>query len=63
MKAKRTFNFKSSITKYEDKSIMSLKYYFRHNSFVKTNLADIFFNDYDILNVRNNDSYYNNRMI
>ena len=35
--------------------MMSLKYYFRHSSFLRKYSADIFFNDFDTPNVLNND--------
>ena len=35
--------------------MMSLKYYFRYNSFIRKSIAEIFFNDYDITNVLDND--------
>ena len=50
IQAKRLFNFNLSSIKFENKSMMSPKYYFRYNSFIRKNIADIFCNDYDIPN-------------
>ena len=36
---------------------MSLKYYFSCNSFIRKNIAEIFFNDYDITTVFDNDRF------
>ena len=33
----------------------SLKYYFRYKDFIRKNIAEIFFTDYDITNVFDND--------
>jgi len=54
LQAKRVFNFYLSIIKYKNKST-SLKYYFSHNCFIRKNIAEIFFNDYDVNNVFDND--------
>ena len=35
--------------------MVSLKYNFSYNSFIRKNIAEIFFNDYDITNVFDND--------
>ena len=49
------FNFYLSIVNSENKSILSLKYYFCYNSFIRKNVAEVFLNDYDIINVFDND--------
>ena len=49
------FNFYLMIIKSENQSMMSLKYYFNYNSFIRKIIARIFFNDYDVSNVFNND--------
>ena len=51
----KIFNFYLSITKSENKSLMSSKYYFSHKSFIRKNIAEIFLNDYDVTNVFDND--------
>ena len=48
-------NFYLSIIKPENKSMMSLKYCFIYNSFIRKNIAEIFLNDYDVTNVFDND--------
>ena len=55
LQAKRMFNFYLSIVNSENKSILSLKYYFCYNSFIRKNVAEVFLNDYDIINVFDND--------
>ena len=32
-------------------SMMSLKYYYSYNSFIRKNMAETFFNDYGVTNV------------
>ena len=50
------FNFYLSIIKYENKSLISLKYYFSYNHFISKNITEIFFSDYyDFTNVFDND--------
>ena len=44
LQAKRIFNIYLWITKYENKSMKSFKYYFCYKSFIR-NIAKIFFND------------------
>ena len=47
-------NMYPSFIKSENKSMMSLKYYFSYNSFIRRNIAEIFFNDYDDTNLFDN---------
>ena len=49
------FNFYLSIIKSENKTMMSLKYYFSYNYFIKKNITEIFLNDKDVTNVFDND--------
>ena len=37
--------------------MMSLKYYFSYNYLIRKNIAKIFFNDYDVINVFDNDKF------
>ena len=55
LQAKRMFNFYLSIVNSENKSMLSLKYYFCYNSFIRKNVAEIFLNDYDVVDVFDND--------
>ena len=43
LQAKRVFNFYLSIIKSENRSMMSLKYYFSYNSCISKNIVEIFF--------------------
>ena len=36
---------------------MSLKYYFSYKTFIRKNIAEIFFNDYGVTNVFDNDRF------
>ena len=55
LQAKRMFNFYLSIVNSKNKSMLSLKYYFCYNSFIRKNVAEIFLNDYDVIDVFDND--------
>ena len=49
------FNFYLSIIKSSDnKSMISLKYYLNYNFFIRKNITEIFFNDFDVTNVFDN---------
>ena len=45
---KRMFNIYLSIIKSQNKSMMCLKHYFSYNSFIRKNIAQMFFNDYNV---------------
>ena len=55
IKVTRMFNFYLSIIISEYKSMMALKYYFKYNSFMRKNAAELFLNDYDVTNTFDND--------
>ena len=48
-------NFYLSLIKSENRSMMSLKYYFSYKSFLRKNIVEIVFNNYDVSNVFVND--------
>ena len=51
LQAQRMINFYKLIIKSENKPIMSLKYYVNCVSFIRKNIAEIFFRYYDVTNV------------
>ena len=55
LQAKRMFNSYLSIVNSKNKSMLSLTYYFCYNSFIRQYVSEIFLNDYDVVDVFDND--------